>query len=392
MAPPSPFVFEHAGTELRYGRGRVADLGPALADRGLGRALVVTGSNVGANPDVMGPIEAGLGDRLAGVFDGTTPAKRAGTVSDGIAAMRDAGADALVGVGGGSSLDIARQISAFAGDDRSLADLRAEFEAEGRIVPPDPDDPTPVAVVPTTFAGADVSGGGSIEVFPPESSPTGHPVRTGGAVDPFLAVHDPALFATTPRAPFAGSAMNGFNKGIETLYARTATPITDATAGDGLSLLAAGLPSLGESEGLERAVVGTVLVQFERRTSIIHAFGHGFARRYDLQQGVAHAVVTPAVLRHVFGAVDARRDRIARALGVDADRPSDAVAGGIVEAVAGIRDALDLPARLRALGAVERDHLPAIAEFVDDDIPEARLPAGLDPTVEDLEGVLRAAW
>jgi len=66
------FEHDYQGCEIRYGRGRVAELGDALDERELGDALVVCGSNVGANEDLMDPIREGLGDRLAGVFDRTT--------------------------------------------------------------------------------------------------------------------------------------------------------------------------------------------------------------------------------------------------------------------------------------------------------------------------------
>ncbi len=393
MLATDPFEFDYGGTALVYGRGAVDRLGDLLADRGLGRALVVCGANVGANREVMDPVERGLGDRLAGVYDGTTPAKRAEDAYGGIEAMRAADADVLVGVGGGSSLDIARQASALAADGRSLDDLREEFRAAGRIEPPAGPDPTPVVVVPTTFAGADVSSGGSIEVFDAGSSPSGQPVRTSGRVRPFAVVHDPDLFATTPRSALAGSAMNGFNKGLETIYGRGHNPLTDATATRGLRYLVDGLPRLDQPDGVERAVVGSVLVQFERRTNVLHAFGHGFARRYDVQQGVAHAVVTPAVLRFLLERVDARRAVLAEGLGVEVTGLADAaVADRIVAAVTELRDALDLPTRLRDVGGVEREDLGAVAAFVVDDDPMGRAPEGFDPTVEAVEALLDGLW
>ena len=108
---PIADAFEHdyRGCEILYGRGRASELSGVLADRGLGDALVVCGSNVGANDDLMDPIREGLGDRLAGVFDGTTPDKRVETAYDLLDKRAEVGADTLVAVGGGSSLDTARQ-------------------------------------------------------------------------------------------------------------------------------------------------------------------------------------------------------------------------------------------------------------------------------------------
>ena len=390
------FDFDYFGSDLRFGRGRVAELGEVLADHGLERALVITGSHVGANPDVMEPVTAGLGDRLAGVHDGTTPEKRAEEAFAGIERMRELDADVLVAVGGGSSLDVARQTSVFHEDGRTLEELK-EAAREGTLEDPDPQDPTPLVVVPTTFAGADVSSGGSIEVLAKEDSPTGQPIRTSGPLMPIALLYDPALFETTPMGALSGSAMNGFNKGIETLYARNATPITDGTAIHGLRLLTEALPRLAaegdDPDAMDRAVVGIVLVQYRRRTSIVHAFGHGFSRRYDLQQGMAHAICVPHVLRYLFQHVDAGRALLAEGLEVDAKGLDDEELGeAVVAAVEAVRDSLGLPARIRELDPVGEDELHAIAELIHADAGLVRAPEGLDPTVDELEGVLREAW
>jgi len=177
------FEHEYQGCEILYGRGRVGDLGEQLGARGLDDALVVCGSNVGANDDLMSQVREGVGDRLAGVFDGTTPAKRVETAFDLLDRRAETGADVLVAVGGGSSLDIARQATVLDVDGRDLDDLRADAEsgpdALGSLAP-DGTPSIPVVVIPTTFAGADVSTGGSLEVLSADASPTGQPLSVSG--------------------------------------------------------------------------------------------------------------------------------------------------------------------------------------------------------------------
>ncbi|EMA68974.1 iron-containing alcohol dehydrogenase [Halorubrum aidingense JCM 13560] len=396
------FEHEYRGCEILYGRGRIGDLGGVLGDRGFDEALVVCGSNVGANDDLMDPIRAGLGDRLAGVFDRTTPAKRVETAFDLLDHRAEVGADVLVAVGGGSSLDTARQAAWIDADGRDLADLRADAErgpgALGSLAP-DGTPSIPFVVVPTTFAGADVSTGGSLEVLDADHSPTGQPLTvSGGGAMPVADVADPSLFETTPQSALAGSAMNGFNKGIETPYASGSTPVSDAAAVHGLRLLSDALPHVAgdrpDSEAaMDRAVVGSLLVQLDRKVSVIHAFGHGFARRYDVQQGAIHAIVAPHVLAYLFDEIDGSRRLLAEGLGVRTDgRDDDAIAEAVIEAVTAVRDSLPVPARLRELSAVEQSDFPAIAAFIADDWSMDRAPDGLDATPEAIEGVLRAAW
>lgn len=388
------FTYNYFGSEIVYGRDCVTQLEDAVTANGCSRALIVCGSNTGANDKLMDPIRSGLGDTYIDTFAQTTPDKLADTVYAGIERMNEVEPDVLVGVGGGSSLDIARQMSVFAADGRPLSAF-VDAAKEGNPEYPDPgEDLTDVVTIPTTFAGADISNGGSMEVLPADDSPTGQPIRVNGNVMPFSMFYDPNLFETSPMGALAGSAMNGFNKGLETLYAGTATPITDSTAIHGLRLLHDSFPKLpDDAKAMDRAVTGIILVQFQRQTSIIHAFGHGFSRRYPLQQGVIHAVMAPYILQYLFNTIDARRELLAEGLNIPSGSMSDSdLATEIVRKVTKVRDSLGLPSNLKEIDPVDPDDFPAIAEFIVEDIPDKRAPTGLDPSPDDIESVLENAW
>lgn len=389
------FEFDYFGSDIVYGRGTARDLGSYLDEQGFERAMVVTGSNVGANEGVMAPIREGLGGRLVHLFDETTPEKDAETVYDGIDAMHEADADVLVGVGSGSSLDTARQISAFDSDGRPLSAYREAARAGGLDGPNPGDDATPVIVVPVTLAGADISGTGAMRVLTAEESPGGETVRTYGEVMPTGMFYDPDLFETTPQRVLSGSAMNGFDKAIETPYANNGSPITDGTATHALRLFRDSLPRLAEddSDAYDRAVVGIILAQFQRRISVIHAFGHGASRHFSVHQGVIHGVLAPHVLRYIFEHVDGNRDLLAEGLGVaEDDQSPEERAEAVVRAVEDVRDGLELPSRLRDVGDISEADLRDIAEHTLKDGKMEQSPDGLDATVEDLESVLREAW
>jgi alcohol dehydrogenase len=346
----------------------------------------------------MDPIREGLGDRLAGEFAETTPEKRLETAFGGADRVAQLDADALVAVGGGSSLDVAKIIAVVADADPSHEDLRETFESSGSIPAPE-GDLRPVVAVPTTLAGADLSMVGSIT-----AREDGAVVR-GGVYDerlmPAALCYDPELFRTTPHGVLCASAMNGFDKAVETAYANTATPITDGTAVRALRLLSRGLPALGagdrDDETLHDAVVGTVLAQYGcsrsdgLTPSLIHAFGHGLTRGYDIQQGGAHGIIAPHALRYLFAEVDGSRDLLAEGLGVDGETPEE-TAEAVVEAVTEIRDGLGLPTRLREIDDMAESDLSDIAETVHTDGLMPYRPEGLDPTVDELEAVLQEAW
>ncbi|UPM41861.1 iron-containing alcohol dehydrogenase family protein [Halocatena salina] len=390
------FRFEYEPGTIVYGRESVATMGEELARRDVDRALLVTGSTVGNTPSVVDPVREGVGDRLAGVFAKTTPEKRLNTVLDGVERLRTSDADAVVSLGGGSSLDVATVMSVLATDDRSRETIRSEFLESGFISHPET-DVLPVFVVPTTLAGADLSIAAGITADP-DDRPTVH----GGVFDerlmPEALVYDPALIETTPHEILCASAMNGFDKGIESLYAPNRTPITDATAMRGLTLLAEGLPRLGSGahdNALHDAIEGTILVQYgvSRNTgstlSLIHAFGHGISRGYDVQQGAAHAIIAPHALELLFDRVDGRCAKIAAALGVGA---SDDPATAVIDAVTDVRDSLGLPARLRSVPDLSREELSAVANAVVTDGLMENTPNGLDPTESEIKAVLENAW
>ena len=392
------FRFDYRPGTIRYGSECVADLGAALDGVGADRALVVAGETTGTTPEVVDPVREGLGDRLVGVFAETTPDKRIGTAIEAAERLEETDADAVVALGGGSSLDVAKIATAITAGEASGDEIQETFAETGSVAVPD-GDLLPVAAVPTTLAGADLSMVAGIT-----ARRDGELVR-GGAYDerlmPSTLLYDSELFRTTPHGVLCGSAMNGFDKAVETVYASTATPITDGTAVRALRLLSHGLPALGDGDRddgtMHDAVVGTILAQYGcsradgLTLSLIHAFGHGIARGYDVQQGGAHAIIAPHALRYLFERVDGRRDLLAEGLGVDA-ADADGTAEVVVERVVEVRDALGLPTRLRDVGDMVESDLPDIAEDVADDGLLPYCPDGLDPTVEDIEGVLREAW
>jgi alcohol dehydrogenase len=391
------FRFHYQPGTIRYGENCVATLGAELDELGAERALVITGQTVGTTTAVMDPVYDGLGDSRADTFAETTPDKTLETALEGADRIAETDADALLAVGGGSSLDIAKIIAAVVASERSHDEIRQTLEERGSVAVPD-GELLPILAVPTTLAGADLSMIAGI------TSRREGLVR-GGAYDerlmPSALFYDPELFRTTPQNVLCASAMNGFDKAIETLYANTATPITDGTAVRALQLLSQGLPALGEghrdAETMQDAVVGTILAQYGcsradgLTLSLIHAFGHGIARGYDIQQGGAHGIIAPYALQYLFEHVDGSRDLLAEGFDVDADT-DEARAGGIIAEVETIRDALGLPTRLREIDDMSESDLPAVAEDVAGDGLLPYCPEGLDPTAEDLEDVLRAAW
>lgn len=399
------YRFEYHAPVLRGGRGCVAGLADELRRRGLDDGFVVTGRNVGADETVMSAVKQGLGDRFAGVYAETTPAKSIDTAAEAAAEFDDVDADCFVGVGGGSSLDVAKTAAVLTVDGTTPEQVAREVVETGGVTVADGELPELFAV-PTTLAGADVSDAAGVTVT--EESAFVESGGDGGFSHPELmpeaVFHDAALFEVTPSRVLAASAFNGFDKAVETLYAPAATPVTDAAASRGLRLMHDGLLALygggDHGDGFDRVAEAVPLVQYGvaqtgvSTLSVIHAFGHGLTRSYGVQQGVAHAVVAPEVLRFVFDRVDGRRRLLAEALEVDL---GDGGSGGdaadeVVAAVERLRETLALPRRLSRVDGPERNELTRVAGDVVDDPLMEYAPPGLDVGVDDVVGVLERCW
>jgi alcohol dehydrogenase len=400
------FRFAYDPPTVVYGPNAVASLGEELERCGAERAMVVAGRTTGTTDAVVGPVRDGGGERVAEVFAETTPDKRLRTAHEAAERARELDADALVGLGSGSSIDVTAFAAILFARNEPFETIHAEFVETGGVAIPEDADLLPLLSVPTTLAGAELSAVAGIT-----TTEDGALVRGGafdGRVLPEAIHYDRSLFETTPRGVLCASAMNGFDKGVETLYSPNGTPVTDGTAIRGLRHLQRGLPALGagerDAETLRDAVVGTMLVQYgvsradgpENQTltlSLIHAFGHGIARGYAVQQGGAHGIIAPHALRALFERVDANRDLLAEALDVDAEgRSPEETAEAVVAAVTEVRDALSLPTRLRDVEDMDESDLPSVAESVHGDGFMAMTPAGYDPSVEELEAILREAW
>lgn len=380
--------------DIRFGCGRISELGDYLRARGLHRAMIVCGGSTARTAALIDPITAALGERLVGVFAGASSKKTAEATFDGVAELERLRPDVLIGVGGGASLVAARQIQTLAADGRSLDDLRAQARADGKL--PRVEEPAgslPAVMVPTTMTGADISRNSSSYVLAADASPTGRPVLVNSRSTPRAAFIDPTLFEATPGEVLIASAMNGLNKGFETIYSTPNTHVSDAFAVHGTRLMVEGFRAFhrDRSEGLRHAVAGLTLVQMRKRTSIIHAFGHAISQTSDVYQGDVHSVLAPHILAFLLGQGDVRRRELVRSLDVEvAGHSDDELAAGIIAAVTEVRDALGTPRRWSETPGADTMVPSVVAEAMKTEHAMADAPLTRPMSTEQVIAVLAA--
>jgi maleylacetate reductase len=275
-APPGRVVF---------GAGALDRLGGELERLGAERVLLV------ASKRVADEVAERLGRRHAatcGEVVQHVPVEVAGRARQ---LARDAGADSLVAVGGGSAVGLAKAVA-----------LELDL---------------PIVAAPTTYAGSELTTiSGLTEAG---RKRTGRDPR----VRPRVVLYDPALTLSLPAPVTAASGMNALAHAVEALYGPGASPVADALAGDGIRALAAGLPVAverpGDLAGRTRALRGAWLAGAALAAAgagIHHQLCHVLGGAFGLDHGGVHAVLLPYSAGFVTPAVPRAMARVAGALGV----------------------------------------------------------------------------
>ncbi|WP_433787614.1 iron-containing alcohol dehydrogenase family protein [Actinomycetospora sp. CA-101289] len=295
----SPCAGVAAGTFLS-GPGPVVDCGPGavaripghLAGLGVRRVLVVTDAGLraaGVVDAVAAPV--GAAGLAVEVYDAVTGNPSVALVEDAAAQAYALGVDAVLAVGGGSSLDAAKGIALLAPTPGARADGAGAAPGAG----------LPVVAVPTTAGtGAETNGFGVLE-----DPTTRQKVYCGDvSVVPRVAVLDPELTHGLPARPTATTGVDALVHGIESLASRGRDPVSEAFAAEAVRRAWAWLPTAVADGGDARAraemlVAAHLAGQALTRSGL--GLVHGLAHALSLHTGAVHGLALAAVLPEVVG-------------------------------------------------------------------------------------------
>ncbi len=296
LEPPAFSFF--SPLEVRFGRGRLAELGRLAAQWG-GRCLLVTGRASLAAAGRLADVEESL--RAAGL--GWVRWEVAGepdveTVDAGAELARRERCDMVVAVGGGSALDAGKAMAAVAANGGSALDYMEVVGAGRPLVRPG----LPVVAVPTTAGtGAEAT----------RNAVLGHrPSRRKASLRsphllPRAALVDPSLTDSLPPALTAASGLDSLTQLIEAYLSRGANPFSDALALDGVRRAAAALPRVHRDPGDVAARDAMALAALESGLALTSGgLGavHGISGPLGGAFPVPHGFACAALLPHVFAA------------------------------------------------------------------------------------------
>lgn len=385
---------------LTFGSGAVATLGE-VAREDWRRVLVVTDANLVAAGAVSRVTEAlRAGGCEAVLFDGVLAEPPVEVALDAAAAAREIQPDAILGLGGGSNLDVAKIAALLAAHPGQPRDYFGFDNVPGPVAP--------LIGVPTTAGtGSEVSHSAVLT-----DTEAGVKVSTlSRHLRPRWAIVDPELTFTCPPQATADSGIDALVHAVEAYLAVDFTTLSDGPlAYEGShplgSILAEGairriaqhLPTAvaepthaAAREEMALAATLAGLAFSNCGVAVVHALEYPIGAAVHCSHGAGNGLLLPYVLDFNRPACVVKLARIAAWLGVDrSDLDDDAAAEAAIDAIRGLRRQVGVPDRLRELGVV-REQLP---EFAAKSIQIERLMTinPRRPTEGDLRRILEAAF
>ena len=385
--------------DVHYGPGSVDGLGPALARRGIGRALLITGHTLATRTPLVERVRAAAGGRIAAVFHDTIQHVQRHSVLRAAALARDIDADAIVSFGGGTPNDTGKAVVLALAENLREADdferMRVKFTYPDRVdVPPVRGPALPMFAVSTTLSGGE---------FTHFAGVTDEQRKVKDLyIDRALAARavflDAALTLDTPMWLWLSTGMRSVDHCIEALCSTNAHPFTDALASHALGELnrtlracKANPADLVARTHAHVAAWMSVCGLANVNLGLSHGIGHQLGARNDVPHGVTSCVMMAPTMDFNRAHVGTRQAWIAQCLGITIDglATDDAAAAGR-EAVRRLVLDLELPHRLRDVGVDPAD-FPALAHDALEDMIVATNPRPVRG-VDDIVALLASAY
>ncbi len=331
-----------------FGNGRVAELHAACRQLGLTRPMLVTDGGLAKLPIVEKVLDALVAADLSPVlFADVQGNPTLANHEAGLELYRQNDCYGVIGLGGGSALDVAKCIGLMAGQSPEL-ELWALEDVGDNWRLADPSGIAPIIAVPTT-AGTGSEVGRAAVISDPERATKRlifHP-----DLQPGLVISDPCLTVGLPADLTAWTGIDALVHAIEAFCAPGYHPMADGIAVEAIRLVLENLPR-AVTDGQDLEARGNMLVAasmgataFQKGLGSIHSVAHQLGAMYDLQHGLCNAVLLPYGLQQNRHAIEQRMDYLCRVLSLAGEGTA-----GVVSKVLALRTQLGIPHTLAELG------------------------------------------
>ena len=347
-----------------HGKGAINEIAPEIQARGFQKAFVCSDPDLikfGVTKKVTDVLD--VANIAYDIFSDIKPNPTIENVQNGVAAFKASGADCIVAIGGGSSIDTAKAIGIII-TNPEFADVRS---LEG--VAPTKNKCTPIIAVPTTA-------GTAAEVTINYVITDAEKNRKMVCVDvhdiPVVAVVDPDMMATMPKGLTAATGMDALTHAIEGYITKGAWEMSDMFHLKAIEIIAKSLRGAVENtdEGREGMALGQYIAGMGFSNvglGIVHSMAHPLGAVYDTPHGVANAIILPTVMEYNAPATGEKYRDIAAAMGVKGvdDMTLEEARAAAINAVKQLSADVGIPADLKDIVKTEDIDFLAESAFAD---------------------------
>lgn len=292
------------------------------------------------------------------LFDRVEPEPPVENLLEASKKARSAKADVFIGLGGGSSMDLTKVVSALMVQE---ADVRDLFGVE-KVTKPG----LPTFMLPTTSGtGSEVT---RMAVFTDKAENL-KKVVSSHAITANVAIVDPMLTVTMPPKVTASTGIDAFIHAVESYVAINASPLTDQIALEATRLIAENLgPAVANGQDLKaryNMALGSLMAGITLNNAgvgAVHALAYPVGAEYHVPHGIANVVTFARTMEYISMANMPKFVNLAKAMGepVEGSSPREAVARGI-KAMEDLAEKVGLPCRLKDIG-VDPQKIPSMAQ------------------------------
>lgn len=363
-----------------HGKGAINEIATEVKGRGFKKCFVCS------DPDLL---KFGVTKKVTDVLENASidyeiysqikPNPTVENVQTGVAAFKASGADCIIAIGGGSSMDTAKAIG--------IIIENPEFEdvvsLEG--VAPTKNKCVPIIAVPTTAGtAAEVT----INYVITDVAKNRKMVCVDPKDIPVVAVVDPDMMSSMPKGLTAATGMDALTHAIEGYITKAAWELSDMFHLKAIEIISRSLRGAVENtaEGREGMALGQYIAGMGFSNvglGIVHSMAHPLGAVYDTPHGVANAIILPTVMKYNAPATGEKYRDIAKAMGVEGvDAMSlDEARKAAVDAVKQLSKDVGIPADLKDI--VKPEDVDFLAQSAYDDACRPGNPR--DTSVEEIK-------
>ena len=362
-----------------HGKGAIQDIATEAKGRGFTKAFVCS------DPDL---IKFGVTNKVLDVLDAAglsyeiyseiKPNPTIENVQTGVEAFKASGADYLIAIGGGSSMDTAKAIGIIIANPE-FADVRS---LEG--VAPTKNKSVPIFAVPTTAGtAAEVT----INYVITDAQKNRKMVCVDPKDIPVVAFVDPDMMSSMPKGLTAATGMDALTHAIEGYITAGAWELSDMFHLKAIEIISRSLRAAVENDpqGREDMALGQYVAGMGFSNvglGIVHSMAHPLGALYDTPHGIANAIILPTVMEYNAEATGDKYKYIAKAMGVEGteNMSQEEYRKAAIDAVKKLSEDVGIPKDLKEI--VKKEDIPFLAQSAYDDACRPGNPK--ETSVEDI--------